>query len=189
MKGENVIVLTVTGGCGNYDYMKLMSETEITLAVEEAPEEPITAGTAYYFEGEEATFTSGSLGAININTSDANARNNTSLGNICGNIGATLTYKVKATDATVAGLYINQASGAQTIENILTLTINGEAVTIPTSFTAQGTANWVTYEEYWLANVELVKGENVIVLTVTGGCGNYDYMKLVSTAEVTVVNA
>ena len=154
-----------------------------------AMQKPITEGTAYYFEGEEATFTAGIFGGININSNDANARNNTSLGNINCNNNATLTYKVNAAEATKAGLYLNLAFGVQTVENIFTLTVNGEAVTIPTSFTAQGTANWVTYEEYWLANVDLVKGENIIVLTVTGGCGNYDYMKLVSTAEVTVVNA
>ena len=72
------------------------------------------------------------------------------------------------------------------MSNIFTLEVNGETVAIPNTFTAQGTANWVTYEEYLLANVKLVKDENTIVLTVTGGCGNYDYMKLVSTQELSM---
>ena len=115
LKEGNVTITIITSDGG-----KIAS---IELAITKA-EEPKTEGTAYYFEGEEATLTSGISGGIALNNNDPNARNNTSLGNMCNNTGAALTYKVKAADATVAGLYLNLASGVQTVENILTLTIN-----------------------------------------------------------------
>ena len=79
------------------------------------------------------------------------------------------------------------ALGASPSEGILTITVNGESVVVPTTFVSQGAANWTTYESYWLANIDLNAGENVIVLTVTGGCGNLDYLEFISASEITAV--
>lgn len=189
IKGENTIVLTVTGACGNYDYMKIVSSEELSLIkeAEPKPEDPITEGENFYFEGEEATLTSGELGGINVKKDDTNAKNNTSLANINLNRGATVTYKIKAAEACKAGLYLNLAFGSAVADNIFTLTVNSNSITIPTSFQAIGDANWVTYAEYFLANVDLIEGENTIVLTVTGICGNYDYMKLISSKTLSLI--
>lgn len=179
-KGMNVIVWTVTGGCGNYDYMKLISNEVLSLSVDQ----PITEGTSYYFEGEDAVRTPGSFGAIAVNTNDAGARNQTSLGGINENKGATLTYRVNAQEDCKAGVYLGLAFGGASASNIFNLTVNDAAVEIPSTFDAIGTANWATYADYFMANISLKQGTNVIVWTVTGGCGNYDYMKLITTGTL-----
>lgn len=150
----------------------------------EVPDEPITEGTEFFFEAETAAITAGALGDISVNTSDANARNNTSLGNVNNNSGATLTFTVDAAVDCKAGLYLSLAFGTEVVENIFTLQVNGEPVRIPSSYT--GVGGWATYREQWLANIDLKANQsNTIVLTVTGGCGNFDYMKLVSPNAVT----
>lgn len=173
--GENEIVITAAEAPStNVFSLTVYGEKEVGEVVADAP---IAEGTEYFFEGEDAVI---SGNGINVKRDDAGAKNNTSLQGINDNKGATLTYKVTTDKDVKAGLYLNLAFGGSTVSNIFTLTVNGEAVDIPSSFTAQGTANWVTFEEYWLANVDLKAGQsNVIVLTVTGGCGNYDYMKLI----------
>lgn len=172
--GENEIVIIASEAPStNVFSLTVYGEKEVGEVVADAP---IAEGTEYFFEGEDAVI--GGNG-ISVKRDDAGAKNNTSLQGINNNNGATLTYKVTTDKDVKAGLYLNLAFGSSTVSNIFTLTVNGEDVDIPSSFTAQGTANWVTFEEYWLANVTLKAGQsNVIVLTVTGGCGNYDYMKL-----------
>ena len=184
--GENTIVITVTGGCGNFDYLEFISPVEVTALPEEPeePEEPITEGQSYKFNGEDAEFTAGSTGLPSVNN-EATADGGVAIGNICNNYNATLTFKVNAAEAGKAGLYMQMALGASPSENILTLTVNGKEVAVPASFTSVGAANWTTYESFWLANVDLVAGENTIVITVTGGCGNFDYLELMSPVEVT----
>ena len=155
-------------------------EEDSSSSIPEEPEIPITEGVESYFEGEDAILANGAMGSISLKTDDAGAKNSTSLQNVNCNNGATLTYMVMAESDCEAGLYLSLAFGSSPVTNIFTLKVNGEDVAIPGVFTATKAANWVTYEEYWLANVDLNAGSNKIVLTVTGGCGNYDYMKLVS---------
>lgn len=176
-KGMNKIMLVAASTVNtNVFSLGIYGAEEVTEFVS-AVETPISTGTAYYFEGEEAERTPGAYGDIRVNNNTPTARNNTSLENITVNNGATLTYKIKVDKAAKAGLYCSLAFGASPVSGIFVLTVNGDEVEIPNSFT--GTANWVTFEEQWLANVNLIAGENVIVLKVTGGCGNYDYMKLI----------
>lgn len=176
-KGMNKIILQAASAVNtNVFSLAVYGDEEVTECVSEV-ETPINEGTAYYFEGEEAERTSGMYGDIRVSNSTPTARNNTSLENITNNVGASLTYKIKVDKAAKAGLYCSLAFGASPVSGIFVLTVNGTEIEIPNSFT--GTANWVTFEEQWLANVDLIAGENVIVLNVTGGCGNYDYMKLI----------
>lgn len=145
--------------------------------------------TDYYFEGEDAAWTDGSMGAIAMAGAGdiGNAKNGTALGNVNLNKGATLTYKVNAAEDTTAKLFLNLAFGSKNVSNLFTIAVNGQSVDVVTSFST-GTANWKTYSEFYFATVNLNEGENVIVLTVTGSCGNYDYIKLASAAEVTLIS-
>lgn len=161
-------------------------EEDSSSSIPEEPEIPITEGVESYFEGEDAILANGAMGSISLKTDDAGAKNSTSLQNVNCNNGATLTYTVMAESDCEAGLYLSLAFGSSPVTNIFTLKVNGEDVAIPSVYNATQVTNWVTYEEYWLANVDLKAGSNKIVLTVTGGCGNYDYMKLVSEKELTL---
>lgn len=189
--GNNTITFTITGGCGNFDCIKLISPAEITpgeVPPEEPqePEDPITDGQSYKVNGEDAVFAAGSMGMPSVNN-EATAEGGKAIGNICNNYNATLTFTVNSAEAAKAGLYMQMALGASPSEGILTITVNGESVVVPTTFVSQGAANWTTYESYWLANIDLNAGENVIVLTVTGGCGNLDYLEFISASEITAV--
>ncbi len=199
---DNVVVedaLTVTDGIaaftpeesGVYKIIATTADgTEISGEFTVNVHSPIT-GTDHFFEGEEAAMTAGSIGSIQIHRNDGdtvNARNNTSLGNINANIGATLTYKVIADEECEAGLYLSLAFGGEKYSNIFSITLNGKPVEIiPEEFVQPG-ANWITYTEFWFANVKLEGGLNTIVLTVTGYCGNYDYMTLKSATGITAAN-
>lgn len=165
--GKYTIVVTATDG------------SEVSNSVEIIVESPLT-GTDHFFEGENATLT----GGISINTSDRNARSNTSLGNINENIGATVTFTVIADDNCRMGLYVALAFGSSKVEHIFTLKVNDLDVAIPYVFTQEG-ANWAKYDEFWFANVDLKKGANTIQLTVTGGCGNFDYITLKGETDIT----
>ena len=182
--GENTIVFTAAADVNtNIYYLSVFGEAAVTEVIPQS-DDPITEGTENIFEGETAAITSGSMGSVNVNNSDANAHGGTSLGNVNNNNGATLTFTVSSAEACKAGLYACLAFGGKTMSGIFTLTVNGKAVPIPASFTATGEANWATYEEYWLANIDLVAGENTIVLTVTGGCGNFDYINIIAPCTV-----
>lgn len=186
--GDNTVVLTVAGACGNYDYMKLISPASLTAAEPPAAEPPVTEGEGYVFEGETAEMANGATGAFTVNNGDANAKNNTSLGNVNNNFGATLTFTVNAEKDCKAALSVCLALGAQKVANGFYLTVNGENIVIPSLAASQKTEGWTpwaTYEDFWLANVELTAGENTIVLTVTGGCGNFDYLKLLAPQKLT----
>lgn len=157
---------------------------EIKLTIENPEQEK----SDYYFEGEDAVLTSGSMGNISFNNSDANARNGTSLGNVNLNNGATITYSVKSKTASKASMYVSLAFGSKTNDNIFTLKVNDKDIDITSHFEASKDANWANYEEYFLADIDLIAGTNTITLTVTGTTGNYDYMKLVTDAEIEMQN-
>lgn len=154
---------------------------KIILTIEEAGQEE---KENYYFEGEDAVLTAGSMGNMSINNSDANARNNTSLGNVNLNSGATITYSVQSKNASKASMYVALAFGSKVNDNIFTLKVNEKDVEITTHFEASKEANWANYEEYYLGDIDLIAGTNTITLTVIGTTGNYDYMKLVTDAEI-----
>lgn len=185
-KGENTVTFTITGGCGNFDCITLIapSHLEEGEGQTEEPDVPITEGESYKINGEDAVFTAGDMGMPSVND-EATADGGKAVGNICNNYNATLTFTVDVAEDCSAGLYMQMALGASPSENILTMAVNGKDVAVPSVFTAQGAADWITYERFWLANVDLIQGENVIVLTVTGGCGNFDYLELISPSAIT----
>lgn len=182
---KNIITLTVTGGCGNFDYLKLVSPVKLSQAEGGfTPDTPVE-GDTFVFEGEDAARTSGSMGEMSVNN-EAGASGGKALGNANNNNGATLTFSLTAQQDCTVSLYTALGLGSQTVENIFTLEVNGERIMIPSAFTAAGTANWATFEDYFLANINLKAGETTaVVITITGGCGNFDCLKVTAPCAVT----
>lgn len=166
--GVNKITLDFANGAmTNFDYIEINSSNKVELYVD-------VTGESYIFEGETATVTNG----ISIND-DANASGGKTLGGVCNNYNATITYKLNASEATKAKLYVCMALGGQNVDNPFNLKLNDKDVNIPTNY-QDANANWAHYVEFELGIIDLVSGENILTFTITGGCGNFDYIKLVS---------
>ena len=155
----------------NFDYIEINSSNKVELYVD-------VTGESYIFEGETATVTNG----IFIND-DANASGGKTLGGVCNNYNATITYKLNASEATKAKLYVCMALGGQNVDNPFNLKLNDKDVNIPTNY-QDANANWAHYVEFELGIIDLVSGENILTFTITGGCGNFDYIKLVSPKNI-----
>lgn len=166
--GVNKIALDFANGAmTNFDYIEINSSNKVELYVD-------VTGESYIFEGETATVTNG----IFIND-DANASGGKTLGGVCNNYNATITYKLNSSEATKAKLYVCMALGGQSVDNPFNLKLNDKDVNIPTNY-QDANANWAHYVEFELGIIDLVSGENILTFTITGGCGNFDYIKLVS---------
>ena len=153
------------------DYIEISANNKVDLYVD-------VTGESYIFEGETATVTQG----ISVND-DANASGGKSLGNVCNNYNATITYKLNVSEATKAKLYVCMALGNKNVDNPFNLKLNDNDVTIPTSYNDEE-ANWGHYVEFELGILDLVSGENNLVFTITGGCGNFDYIKIISQKSI-----
>lgn len=177
-EGVNTIKFTNNGTNTSYNLkdFQFLSDVELKLVTEdgeEGPIDPIT-GTEYRFEGEDATLAPGDRNNITVNE-DENASGGKYLGNVSTNHGATISYTLYSDKACDAGLYVSFGA-PNLVSGIATLTVNGSNVRIvPASFECTG---WNNYIEFWFTNLSLVKGINEIVITVTGGLGNFDYMSL-----------
>lgn len=170
--GVNKITLDFANGAmTNFDYIEINSSNKVELYVD-------VTGESYIFEGETATVTNG----ISIND-DANASGGKTLGGVCNNYNATITYKLNASEATKAKLYVCMALGGQSVDNPFKLKLNDKDVNIPTNY-QDANANWAHYVEFELGIIDLVSGENILTFTITGGCGNFDYIKLVSPKNI-----
>lgn len=159
------------GAMTNFDYIEISANNKVDLYVD-------VTGESYIFEGETATVTQG----ISVND-DVNASGGKSLGNVCNNYNATITYKLNVSEATKAKLYVCMALGNKNVDNPFSLKLNDNDVTIPTSYNDEE-ANWGHYVEFELGILDLVSGENILTFTITGGCGNFDYIKLVSPKNI-----
>ena len=170
--GTNKITLDFANGAmTNFDYIEISANNKVDLYVD-------VTGESYIFEGETATVTQG----ISVND-DANASGGKSLGNVCNNYNATITYKLNVSEATKAKLYVCMALGNKNVDNPFNLKLNDNDVTIPTSYNDEE-ANWGHYVEFELGILDLVSGENNLVFTITGGCGNFDYIKIISPKSI-----
>ena len=170
--GTNKITLDFANGAmTNFDYIEISANNKVDLYVD-------VTGESYIFEGETATVTQG----ISVND-DANASGGKSLGNVCNNYNATITYKLNVSEATKAKLYVCMALGNKNVDNPFNLKLNDNDVTIPTSYNDEE-ANWGHYVEFELGILDLVSGENNLVFTITGGCGNFDYIKIISQKSI-----
>lgn len=170
--GVNKITLDFTNGAmTNFDYIEINSSNKVELYVD-------VTGESYIFEGETATVTNG----IFI-SDDPNASGGKTLGGVCNNYNATITYKLNASEATKAKLYVCMALGGQSVDNPFKLKLNDKDVNIPTNY-QDANANWAHYVEFELGIIDLVSGENILTFTITGGCGNFDYIKLVSPKNI-----
>ena len=159
------------GAMTNFDYIEISANNKVDLYVD-------VTGESYIFEGETATVTQG----ISVND-DVNASGGKSLGNVCNNYNATITYKLNVSEATKAKLYVCMALGNKNVDNPFNLKLNDNDVTIPTSYNDEE-ANWGHYVEFELGILDLVSGENTLIFTITGGCGNFDYIKIISPKSI-----
>lgn len=178
-KGKNTITITSHTTQSNFEFVKFTAKNEIK---KYDPTQEGVEGASYYFEGEDCELTKG----IAI-SNDANARGGKSLGNIDNNVGATVTAKFVSSAAEDSSIYVALALPTAKRDNICKLTLNGTELTVPSSFT-HNNPGWTNYQEFKLADATLAKGENTLVFTVTGGCGNFDYFKVVTPATLTGVN-
>ena len=170
--GVNKITLDFANGAmTNFDYIEINSSNKVDLYVD-------VTGESYTFEGETATVTNG----IFIND-DANASGGKTLGGVCNNYNATITYKLNASEATKAKLYVCMALGNKNVDSPFNLSLNGNNVTIPTSYNDEE-ANWGHYVEFELGILDLLSGDNTLIFTITGGCGNFDYIKIISPKSI-----
>jgi|LAHS01.1.fsa_nt_gb hypothetical protein len=180
VEGANVIVLSgMADGWTNLDYLSLSSATDTSWYKLEIPD---GTGTDYIFEGEDATMGAGALGLPTVADQEG-AHGGKTLNNINNNTGATLTYRISSDQAKQATIYIDTAIGGVSVADTMSLTANTAAVETLTTL-ADPDANWFHYKEYKFASVNLVAGVNTFVFTVTGGIGNFDYVKFVSEATL-----
>ena len=159
------------GAMTSFDYIEISANNKVDLYVD-------VTGESYIFEGETATVTQG----ISVND-DVNTSGGKYLGNVCNNYNATITYKLNVSEATKAKLYVCMALGSKNTDNPFSLKLNDNDVTIPTSYNDEE-ANWGHYVEFELGILDLVSGENTLIFTITGGCGNFDYIKIISPKSI-----
>ena len=175
-KGDNTIVFTVTGGAGNFDYIKLVAPFAIS-AKQDEEIVPLT-GSDTIFEAEDATYTGGIYGVPQVQDNE-NCSGGKQVGFFGNNTGATASFSFASSEKTKASLYASLAFGSQDVAGIFTVKVNDMEIKIPSSYHDEE-ANWGHFQEYFLNNIDINKGDNTIVFTVTGGAGNFDYIKLVS---------
>ena len=147
----------------------------------------IFASAEYYKKTYPNVYTpaNGSYNDLTLNE-DVILPDGTNLGNVFNNYNATISFGIYAAADCTAALNAAIAFGAVTdYVGIFTLEVNGESVPVNLTYTPQGTADWSTFEDFWVTNVDLKAGNNTITFTITGGCGNFDCIKLVSPAELT----
>ena len=159
------------GAMTSFDYIEISANNKVDLYVD-------VTGESYIFEGETATVTQGISVKDDVNTSGGKY-----LGNVCNNYNATITYKLNVSEATKATMFINMALGGTFTDNPFKISLNGVDLEVPTSYKdPQG--NWTHFQEYKVALLNLVQGENEVVITITGGCGNFDYIKIISPKSI-----
>lgn len=169
--GINEIVLkTADGAMTNFDYIEISAASAVESYYE-------ITGETYTFEGENATLTNGSSGAIAVNN-EPTATNGKALGNVCNNYNATITFTLNASETAKVKLSVVMALGSNT-DNPFKVSLNGKDIEVPTHY-EDAEANWTHYKEFELAIIDLSKGENTLVFTITGGCGNFDCIKVLS---------
>ena len=168
---NDITIKFADGAMTNFDYIELAAPSKVSLYKE-------ITGEKYIFEAENATQEAGSSGYMSIND-DANASGSKALGNVCNNYNAKLTFKVNATEKVSVRLFAVIANGGTSVDNPFTLSLNGNEVGVPTHY-EDAEANWAHYKEFELADIDLIAGENSITFTITGGCGNFDCIKLLS---------
>ena len=176
--GENVIVFEKVGSVLNLDYIKIYSAKELAQTEKELK-----------IEAENCTLS----GAT---TSSESNSNNPSGGKYVGGLGTknrTITFTVTATKACTAKFilcYGNRKSISDAFTTRFSFTLNGNSLSSDT-VSNKSTPDWFGWEEYVICEVDLVAGDNTIVITTLGtsGTSNIDYFKLISSESLTFKNA
>lgn len=180
-KGINTIEFTylqsaLTWQSYNFRSISITTYNTITL------ENPVEKQTLTVLANDTNVATNGSLdseGAIGAKANDI----------------LTITNKINSSKAAKATLkaMLSASNDGRAISSIYGLTVNGVSVT-PSGNFAVG-AQWTSYSEYTLGQIDLVEGTNTIVFTYdynsSGGGWTYNYksMTLESEATLTLLNA
>lgn len=143
-------------------------------------------GTTTKFEAENAVLGSGVKGAPNLDN------NNTLVGNLSQNQGASITFNFNSSEATVGNLTV--AVTRRNVELLFSyayfVNVNGENINrfviVPQGPNASN--DWFNSVELYLGCINLKEGENTIVFTVvstsSSSCFNFDYIKIKSQSEI-----
>lgn len=154
---------------------------------DEACKEKCKHGTAVHnFEAEDAELKDGS------NTLNPNENGGNAVGNINGNVGASVTYYINSDSAAEASMYVTVSR--RDIDTVFTdsllITINGKeyksATVVPA--TEDGSAGWSTYVTVNLGGIRLKEGRNTISFKVYKNDNysgyNFDKMTLYCDADL-----
>ena len=171
IKGNNVIEMSIGTNVAKYDYMELVSESNLEKTIEEEPLTPIE-GISYDFEPKAGTK---DLGALE------GAKNGDAVSYVNYN-GYSETFNIAATDNSKASLFI-AASHCDGNNPVTSLKVNDKEVT---SFALEFTSSddWDRMDKIFITNIDLVKGTNVIEMSIGKNVAKYDYMELVTTSTI-----
>ena len=120
----------------------------------------------------------------NVNN-EGGTTNGKAIGGMAPGGSATFTWKFTSNGAYSAKLYLRLATGmgdidrsAMTLSQNYKITVNGKEITSETLL--NGDNGWTNYVEYLVGEVNLVEGENTIVVEYLGLCNfNVDNIQIV----------
>ncbi len=185
-KGEDVEVSTYTvhtekwGDNNENDYSDhyaVQATVKVTCAVNPPSE------NSFVFEAEDTTFVGGKPA---FKEEQTGASNGYAIGGL-DSYTFTITLTFNSDKATTARLFIQGCTNAAKYLNVAadgrTLSVNGTPIEKTGAFQGLG---WGVYDEWYVATVNLVAGENTIVInqTTKQSFMNVDYFKLVTTAAL-----
>lgn len=127
-------------------------------------------GNRYYLEAEDAILSSG-LG-VYLGAGHGGA----AVGNLDG--GRSMKYQFTLNEKATASLYTTVSNTYSRFNELMTITINGNEMTIDDDVQAPGTHMWDDYQEALVGKVKLQKGENEIIVKCKCGGYNTDYVAL-----------
>lgn len=140
----------------------------------------------FVFEGEDATFVGGKPA---FKETQSGASNGYAIGGL-DLYTFTITLAFNADNATTARLFIQGCSGAASHYNVAvsgrTLTVNNSYIEKTGEFQGLG---WGIYDEWYVATINLVAGENTIIIKQTTSLYfmNVDYFKFVTSATLSKI--
>ena len=141
---------------------------------------------SYFYQAETADLVNGSS---NFRTDEIIVDRHI-LGNVNGNVGATISFNVESESVAEATLYASTCERAMEInlDEALKIEVNGVQVTSGEIIKplVEGYHYWFTYSEKKLADINLVEGTNNVKITILAAeTFSIDYFKVVTKADVT----
>ena len=173
LAGENVIEISYLGACAfNFDCIKFDLGTE-------ANQVDVKGDGKVILEEDRAVIAGG-----NVNN-EGGTTNGKAIGGMAPGGSATFTWKFTSNGAYSAKLYLRLATdmgdidrSAMTLSSNYKVTING--VECASNTLLNGENGWTNYVEYLVGEVNLVEGENTVVVEYLGLCNfNVDNIQIV----------